>query len=108
MILNYSAEIAFLVRTIALVICLLFVFPLMLRQVTVRDNLKKLRIYLLGLGTIIITVNFITMYYILDLILNDIAQKPINSMLQLINAVGHFLLALIIYAIYHSQYKENK
>lgn len=108
MIIEFSSEIAFMLRFAALIICLLFVFPLMFKQAFIKDKLKTLRLYLLSLGTIIITVNVITMYYILDLIINDVVQKPVNAYLQLINALGHLLLALIIYGIYHLQYKETE
>jgi len=107
LLVNWSAEISFLLRFTALIISLLFVIPLMFREVKVKNGLRRLRIELLLLGIIIVVINMTTMYYLLLIILHDIPQRNVNVYLQLQNAFSHFLIALLLYGIYHNQYSPK-
>lgn len=103
-----GADLSLVIRFIALVISGFFVIPLMVQQSKVKNGLKKLRYLLLGLGLVIFVINIITMIYLLQIVVGDIPQKLLNSILQIVNALGHLTMSAIIYMMYHSQYNKEE
>jgi len=105
---QYAAEASLLLRFAALIISAFFVIPLMIQQSKVQNGLRKLRYLLLILGAIIFIINLVTLIYLCQIIIDDIPQRLLNSTLQIMNAVGHLVIALITYMMYHSQYSKEE
>lgn len=101
---TYSIPVSITLRVLSCIILIFFCIPLQIKEAKVANGLRLLRIQLLVFGLILLFTNFVSLIFLFDGL--SIPQRPLNSALQIINAVCFFTLALIGYRIYRTQYTE--
>ena len=100
-IINHGANLALIVRAITTVVILWQIIPLQIKEVNVKNGLKRLRIELLIAGLTLLLTNSFSML----LIITTKGTTPTNSIyLQIINSFAILIFAIILYLIYHEQY----
>lgn len=104
LILQYGTSFSIVVRLLSIILLLFFCIPLQIREVTVKNGLKILRIQLLSFGILLLFVNIITLLLLLD-VTNQPAHLP-NSWLQVVNALAFLGISFIANRIYNSQYTD--
>jgi len=105
----YGNEVALFVRLVSIIQVLLFVFPLQLREFSVRNGLIKLRQQLLLFGVIIFLINVISTLFLINVVFFNYQQSFVDTVIQLFNAFSFLIISTIGSLIYHSQYsKESK
>src|SRR5579872_4999923 len=104
-LMHYSVAIAVLLRMISCLLLLFFCIPLQIKEAGVKNGLRLLRIQLLSFGVIL----FLTNLFSLTLLWLGwgTPQRPINALLQVVNAIAFLLLAVIGHLMYHQQYSEE-
>lgn len=108
-IIVYGSLIALAFRIGCALELLFFCIPLQIKEAHVCNGLRLLRIQLLFMGIILFITNAITMWFLWTIINAHTHQAFINSLLQVINGIAYFAIAVVGYSMYHRQYTdENK
>lgn len=102
-----GTQISFLIRLISLIICLLFVLPLMVKNSIIKNGLRQFRVIFLLIGLVGIVVNIQTMIFLFDLLINQIPQRVQNASLQLTNAIYEFIRTGLFYSLYRLSFTED-
>ena len=108
--LQYNEELSLFFRAISLIEIILFILPLQIKEAGVRNGLARLRIQLLIFGATMFIVNTFSMIIIFSGMSKELPDLDMqHSILQVLNAIGYFILSTIGVLIYNQQYKdENK
>ena len=101
LILNYGAEISFLIRVVATVVLVWQIIPLQWKESSVRNGLRKFRIQLLIMDFTLLLANILAMVLILTT-KGQILFFPIC--VQVVNAIAMLILVIVLYLMYHDQY----
>lgn len=99
-----GTKIAIVIRLLSVIICLFFTIRLQIREVQVKNGLRKLRVLLLAIGITLFHIHLISLYFLFDIVLSDIPQKSLNAFLQIANSTAFLLVSIFSFMIYHQQY----
>lgn len=104
-ILAFSIPLSIILRGVALLLMLAFCIPLQIKEVQVKNGLRTLRLQLLAFAIILLITNIISLGF-LFLAFGTLQKLP-NAVLQILNALAFYALALIGHMIYRTQYTEE-
>lgn len=102
---SYSIPAAIILRGLSCILLILFLLPLQIREVHVKNELRTLRFQLLGIGVTLLLTNVFTLVGLLIAFNNP--QQPVNAILQILNAITFLILAILMQKIYQSQYTQK-
>lgn len=106
-IIAHGTDIAIALRSISFFIVTFLCLPSQLRETTVHNGLKKLRLQLIVLSILLALLNLVSLTFLFSIL--DVQQKITNATLHIINGVAFLAIAIINYLIYHQQYTtKNK
>lgn len=104
---HYGTIISIILRIISSIIMLFFFIPLQVKEVLVKNGLRRLRIQLLSVGIIVLASNILTAYILIDLLTSYSKQRFDDVLAQLLNAIAYLALSIIYYRMYKAQYSPE-
>lgn len=101
--------ISIFIRIITAIVFLAFIIPLQIKEATVKNGLKKLRIELLATGITIFFVNTVGLILvILKFFVEPSIVQAITDILTVFNTFGFLGVAILQYNIYHHRYTPEQ
>lgn len=101
----YSIPTSILIRIISCILIGIFLIPLQIKEANVKNGLRILRFQLLAGGIILFLTNIFSLAFLV--LAMDTPQKPLNALLQIINAIAFLVLSWIAMTIYRTQYTDE-
>lgn len=105
-VITWGAELSIAIRILGVIMVTLFFLPLQFREAQVKNGLILLRYELLIGGILFMFINLPSLYFLFDIL--DTPQKFTNVLLQILNAVGYLLIAILLVVIYRQQFSEEQ
>lgn len=101
----YSIPASIVLRLISCLILVVFLIPLQIKEATVQNGLRRLRLLLLAFGVVLLLANIFSLVFLF--LAYSVPQKPLNALLQIINAVTFLVLSVLIRLVYKQQYTDE-
>ena len=98
-----SMEIIFILRTMAIVIMGIGVFPPLWRETVIRDDLTRLR-WLIFAAIAIYCIGTVFLLYVSFLLFTHLDGQSMQSMSNIVNATSFMLISIILTLIYRKKY----
>lgn len=106
---NISIIIAVVFRLVAAIIFLAFIIPLQIKQVQVKNGLRKLRYELLTTGIVIFLINTVGLGLVAAkfFVSPEVIQR-LTDILTILNTAGFLTVAIIQFNVYHHRYTPEQ